>query len=344
MPTRSRGGGADMARAVNADPGRVSPWLRGRAAFRNYQALVDERDTDHPDGALACAIEMLGPAREIPEVTVAHLRRLAATPGIRSGPFDITMGFGCGWDRPGATARVGWDGVWEPAFFALVSQVEASLRATAQLFAAQLPAFAVSADDLAELPTTFAVALVWGCDCGHHVRTCINNACASACCFAPHALRSWDPSQANLRCFVDQAVRGSAELRIRGAAFAESLLYHAWRGDGRVLCRPVEFGRCAGCDAVFESARCPECGPGAVVRRFARQNWLVRSADSGGGHQRVTRWRCGNTGCESLYPQGPWGTARPAARCPACGWVPVGRPATTLVWARTRPDPGGRPL
>ncbi|MDQ6796679.1 MAG: hypothetical protein M3011_01425 [Actinomycetota bacterium] len=82
--------------------------------------------------------------------------------------FDLVLAFGCGWGR--AVVRDG--GRWEVAYPAMINQVGASLVASNRLLANQFPQFALTSDDLLELPGDFAVSLLGSCDCGHHRREC----------------------------------------------------------------------------------------------------------------------------------------------------------------------------
>jgi len=100
------------------------------------------------------------------------------------------------------------------------------------------------------------MSLLGACDCRHHRRDC-RNRCGRGCCFGDHDTRTWDPDSCYLRPFIDQAVRGTAQRRILGGAFAESMLYRAIEAEGRVLCRTVEWGCCEVCGRSFQGQVCP---------------------------------------------------------------------------------------
>jgi len=177
------------------------------------------------------------------------------------------------------------------------------------------------------------MSLTGRCDCRHHVRGCTG--CGRNCCFPDHDLRTWDPYRCHLRPFVDQAVRGTAQRRIMGGAFAASMLFRSLERDGKLLCRTVEWGRCEDCGRVFEGLHCPEPHPHhpGSIRREPRKNQLIRPADGEGGHLPFKRWWC--AACHHLY--GGAGV-RPANTpgCPRCGSAPARR---MTVWARVAPQP-----
>lgn len=182
-----------------------------------------------------------------------------------------------------------------------------------------------------------ALALTGRCDCGHHLRGCTG--CGRGCCFTDHDLRSWDPYRCHLRPFVDQAVRGTAQRRILGGAFAASMLFRALEREGRILCRTVEWGRCDVCGRAFEGLHCPEPHPrqAGSVRREPRKNQLIAPADESGGHLPLQRWWCAE--CQHLYGAAA-ARATAVPDCPRCARRPSRR--MRCGHASPRPGRGGR--
>lgn len=318
---------------------------------RRYVELLErlvELDLVGPDaftGGAAAAFTLLAPpgAGAPPEPAfAAFLDATADLPGNRRNAFDLAIAYGAGWGRdvePGA----GWRGRWEGAVLALVEQIRFSVVATDELLKTNLGLDLLERDEPTSLAAGFAVSLLGRCDCDHHRRGCGGH-CGRGCCFEDHELAHWDPSRVPLRAFVDQAVRGTAQRRVLGAAFAEGLLYRALEPEGRVLCRVVEVSRCTGCDAVFEGPRChsPGCGasPGAPHVRVARRNRLiVPLPQPGGAYVEAQRWECRS--CKNLYGHGRPASLRAGeSRCPQCGWEPAAgrRPHSVSVWQRVGAD------
>jgi len=272
-----------------------------------------------------------------------HRQLAAKAPDPRTmNAFDLMLAFGCGWGR--AVVRDGgpWWGRWEVAYPAMINQVGASLLASNRLLANQFPQFALTSDDLLELPGDFAVSLLGSCDCGHHRREC-QRRCGRECCFAPHDLGSWDPLTCHLRPFVDQAVRGTATGQILGGAFAESLTYRELERQGRILRRRVEFKQCPGCGQLFDEATCPTpgCEPpeGVSVPQMVRPNWLILPEHEGGNYREMVRWVCAV--CSSVYPI-RFDLAAPVVGdpCPVCDWTPPSGtpPRRITLWVRRPPD------
>jgi hypothetical protein len=217
--------------------------------------------------------------------------------------------------------------------------VRFSVTATEDLLRGQLGLDLVEPGEHASLAAGFTVSLLGRCDCDHHRRGC-GGRCERGCCFEDHDLAHWDPARVPMRAFVDQAVRGTAQRRVLGAAFAEGLLYRALEPEGRVLCRVVEVARCSGCGTTFEGPRChaPGCEAeaGAANARVARRNRLiVPLPQPGGAYVEAQRWECRN--CRNLYGHGrPTSLREGDARCPWCGWEPPAgrRPHSVSVWQR----------
>jgi len=271
----------------------------------------------------------LAPTRDEHE---AMLRISAAT---GANVYDLALAWAVGWSplrapRPAVTVRPN-----EHALYALVEQAGASIAVSARMLAETTGLAVVDRDDHGSLAAIFGLSLAGLCDCGHHVRGCTG--CGRGCCFADHDLRTWDPLRCHLRAFVDQAVRGTAQRRILGGAFAEGMLFRALEREGRLLCRTVEWGRCDVCGRAFEGTRCPEPHPqrAGSVRREPHKNQLIAPAADDHGHQPLLRWLC--TECHHLF--GAAGSHDPeAARCPRCSRRADRR---MTVWARVSPS---RPL
>jgi len=315
-----------------SDAGSRSDAYRFLAHLRDHRLISDD-----PLHQLAAAIVALAPVRRPAEPPAEIWERLVSLlHGSRSSALDLAVAVGCGWRRPPGAVGDGWSGRWSRAVAELVVNVRHSLAAANPGLATVVPAAAVDDDDLMELPSLFAMNLLRGCDCGHHVRGCAGR--EHGCCYPPHALDSWDPSQCTLRAFIDQAVRGSARTGLQGGAFAESMLYRVLEAEGRLLRRRVEFCRCGSCGTMFEGAACtkPDCETPrtAATERVARANWLVTAAHEGGDHVEAVRWICG--GCGNLIARHQ---AR-SASCPKCQWQPEPgvRPTSVTVWVRLAPE------
>lgn len=337
--------------------GRPGPAQLGREAHGNLAEFTDHCTSGDPSEVTdvtlsAIAMVFFGPAGTPPSevwdgYVAAHRELTLRRPKRRAlNPFDLMLAFGCGWRRDVELGRGPWWGRWEVAYAAMIFQVEASLVASGRLLANQFPQFALTSDDLSELPGDFAVSLLGSCDCGHQRRDG-QPASDKACSYEPHDIGSWDPLKCHLRPFVDQAVRGTATNQIRGGAFAESLIYRDLERQGRILRRRAEFKECPGCGELFDETSCPTPGcPGAgevTVKRVARANWLILPAHQGGDYQEVVRWVCGR--CSGLYPMRlTREAAMPAGPCPVCSWTPDEgtQPRRITVWVRVpRPAPTG---
>jgi hypothetical protein len=253
--------------------------------------------------------------------TSADVRRRPST-------FDLALAYACGWRGPGALRLGRPGGIGETAVLGLLEQVRASVFASARLLYEQTGLDLVSRDDRLSLPGALTMSLLGACDCRHHRRDC-GNRCGRDCCFPDHDIRTWDPDSCHLRPFIDQAVRGTAQRRILGGAFAESMLYRTIEAEGRVLCRTVEWGCCEVCGHSFEGQVCPNphaSAATAAVRRVPRKNQIIVPAiGAGAGHVPLDRWWCRD--CDHLY-----GVARRRqvqSACPRCGRPPS---ACKAVW------------
>lgn len=327
---------------------RIGPQTSWHRRYVELVERVAEAGLAVPDafvGGAAAAFTLFAPphVREAPDASFdAFLAATADLPANRRNPFDLVLAWGAGWGRE-VTPGPDWEGRWEGAVLALVEQARFSILASDELLRNQLGLDLLEHDELASLASSFAVSLLGRCDCDHHRRGC-GGSCGRSCCFEDHDLSRWDPARVPLRAFVDQAVRGTAQRRVLGAAFAEGLLYRALEPEGRVLCRVVEVSRCASCDATFEGSRChtPGCEAeaGAAHARVARRNRLiVPLPQPGGAYVEAQRWECRS--CKHLYGHGRPSSLRDGeARCPRCGWEPADgrRPHSVSVWQRVGAD------
>ena len=282
-------------------------------------------------------LALLGPGGRgpAPPPAIEDLVR-AALVTTDENPADLAVAVGAGWGRD-ATGH-GWDGRWPSAVGEVVRMVRSSLVAINRALTSSVPRAALDVDDLVELPSLFAMALLGACDCDHHVRGC-GRRCGRDCCYPDHDLRRWDPAVCHLRAFVDQAVTGSARGVLQGGAFAESLLYRALAREGRAVRRKVEFCRCSGCGTLYEGSACPNehCRrrrDDATVR-VKRVNWLVTPAVEGGDHDEVVRCVC--AACGNLFHRGD------PVRCPACLWRPGSGESVASVTVWTRVPQGATP-
>ena len=244
----------------------------------------------------------------------------AARSPIGPNPYDLAVAWAGGW-RPGPAVRErGSRPVGELAVLAVIEQVTASLHATIRMLELQTGLVTVERDEIGSVAAAMGMSLLGACDCDHHVRGC-RGTCGRGCCYGDHDLRNWDPRHCHLRPFIDQAVRGSAQRRIIGGAFATSMLYRTLEAEGRLLCRTVEWGRCDVCGRSFEGTTCPAAHPrtAATVLREPRKNQIIVPArSSGSGHVPIQRWWCLN--CHHLYGAAGERSA-PVAPCPRCGAI-----------------------
>ncbi|MGE0880486.1 MAG: hypothetical protein AB7L13_21725 [Acidimicrobiia bacterium] len=295
-------------------------------------------DADDRAGLAMAAALVLSPGGEPPTELAEALVEITATYADEN-PVDLAAAFGCGWQRGIDRTAGGWYARWDGAIDYMVGQVASSVQATATILANQLPQFALSDDDIEELPDYFAVAIVFACDCGYHQRTC-RQRCGGGCCSVDHALTHWNPKRCHLRAFVDQAVRGTARPQILGGAFADSMLYKSLERDGRILRRFVEAKQCPTCETLYEASQCeqPGCGPvdDDAVLHVAVPNRLILPEHEGGNYREVVRWVCGDPQCRNLFEQRVRRHQLVLGDgCPRCGWQPGAKaPATKTLWVR----------
>ncbi len=270
--------------------------------------------------------------------------------------LDLALAWGCGWRRQVAPEH-GWHARWPAAVLALSAMVAGSVNQTARSLTGHVPSLAeaLRAGGDRELERrvesySYAIALelaTGACRCGHGSRS--GHAPAGSCGRAEHRLAGWRPDVCRLRAFVASAVRGTAQLPVRGGAFAVSMLSRLLLEDQLLRVDLAEFRVCHACNAgairravteqrrldistvehgLYELGRCPTCEMPADPRRTyraARKNWLIVPADWGGHHQPVCRYRC--QGCGNLF-----GSER--ERCPLCDRQVRHRHRLTFVWVR----------
>lgn len=305
-------------------------WEHQHESYLRYlDALVgerlDSRDTPAPVERLARALVYF--TDRYPTTTELGAM-LAVHEATGANVYDLALAWGIGWNPMRGPRRARITPPSDIALFALVEQAGAAVAATVRLLTERAGLAVVDREEVSSLAAVFALSLTGRCDCGHHVRGCTG--CGRNCCFPDHDLRTWDPERCHLRPFVDQAVRGTAQRRIMGGAFAAGMLFRALEREGKLLCRTVEWGRCEDCGRAFEGLRCPEPHPHrpGSIRREPRKNQLVRPADGAGGHLPLQRWWC--SGCHHLY--GAAGPKRDGVdACPRCAGAPERR---MTVWAR----------
>ncbi len=259
----------------------------------------------------------------------------AAVAGVRGpNPYDVALAWATGWRGDGVRRQFTPGYVGELAVLALIEQVHASLQTSIRLLGERTGLAVVAAEETASLAASMGMSLLGVCDCGHHLRGC--DGCGSSCCYPDHDLRTWDPDVCHLRPFVDQAVRGTAQRRILGGAFATGMLFRLLEREGRLLCRTVEWGCCEICGRSFEGVRCPE--PHATlprsIRREPRKNQLILPPLGNAGHVPMQRWWCAP--CRHLFGAAGGAGRHRTAECPRCG-----APATAskAVWTLTPAQP-----
>jgi hypothetical protein len=336
LPPVARTIGNEMTGLTEIVNARKRTRAESASAFATEAAangLIDATDRWHVAMAAAC---WLGPSCTPPESVLDELRAQIVGSRERSeDPVNVAIAFGAGWRRTlGASP---WDREWERSIFALADEFMRSTRSTTAKLGNLVRDFCFDRHETIEFAHLFAVEFVRGCGCGRHRRSC-NRSDDHACCIDEHTLRAWDPSVAHLGAWIDQAVRGLAGKELRGAAFADGMLYAELHREGRLQRASVEALMCGECATVFEASRCPTTGCAGTARAAHRRvvlvNRLVVPRNCGGRYVVRKRWVCGNHACGSLYP----GVTRrdsiePVRSCPACGWMPEGgRPQTRTVW------------
>ncbi|GEM_PF-5512427 len=302
-------------------------YLRYLDAFAGGQ--LDGVDTARPDVLLARAVVYFSDRYPTGE---EHREMLTIHSVIGTNLYDLALAWAVGWNPLRAPRPAVHVASTEPALYALIEQAASSIAVSARLLSERAGLAVVEREEHGSLAAMFGMSLTGRCDCGHHVRGCTG--CGRTCCFADHDLRTWDPYRCHFRPFVDQAVRGTAQRRIMGGAFAASMLFRALEREGKLLCRTVEWGRCDVCDRAFEGLHCPEPHPRQTgpVRREPRKNQLIQPATADGGHLPLQRWWCAE--CHHLF--GAAGARETdVASCPRCERRPNRR---MTVWARITPS------
>ena len=139
---------------------------------------------------------------------------------------------------------------------------------------------------------------------------------------------------AHLSAYVDQAVRGLAGSTIKGAAFAQGMLYRELQHGARMHRAVIEGYECGNCGAVREDGTCATHGlivASTHTKRVPIVNRLVVPVTAGGSYVTCQRLVCGSPDCGSLYP------LRTDQRCPRCDWMPPPgtRAHSKQVWIRS---------
>ncbi len=305
-------------------------------------------DSPRPDDRFreACAAAVtFGPRGSMPSAI-----RDALHDAVRAGssrdenPEYLALAFGCGWRR--ALGASPWEQRWEGAILALVDEFERSVRITIAMLSGLVPDIVVDRDEQRAFAELLAVQFAAGCRCGRHRRSCPgrddHGRDDHGCCIERHRLDAWDPTVAHLAAYIDQAVRGIAGRTLRGAAFADGMLYAQLAREGRVRRATVEARVCGRCGTRVEVGMCrdPRCASETLPPRCVAQvNRLVVPQAAGGCFRPIDRWRCGDPDCASLFPRSF------VARCTRCGWEPEPgcRPRVRTVWVASgracAPDP-----
>ncbi len=296
-------------------------------------------------GRTQAAVAFLAPLSSgpIPTEIVAVVQQAVERTAPRDeAPVNVAVAVGAGWGRvidPGR--RCQWQGVWDHALSALADDFARSLHFSVAMLSRLVPTVQLDATEIRSLADMFAMEFALGCRCGRHRRVC-DDPSGHRCCVSQHRLDCWDPSVAHLSAYIDQAVRGLAGNTIKGAAFADGMLYGELKRAGRVRRAFVEAFECPMCAHRADrptcgSPGCPGPQPGIRWRRIALPNRLVSSVDVGGDHRPERRYLCGAIDCDEIYPifDGP--------DCPRCHWSPAtGHPATRQVWVRANQRGPGR--
>ncbi len=289
------------------------------------------------------AVAWLGPTTvpADPHATDALIEQASRdTEPRHESPVNVAVALGVGWHRSFDPAAQGkWDGLWERAVFAVADEFQRSLQFTTSLLGRLVGDVHIDRSEQRSLAELFAIEFVRGCRCGRHRRSCLDPG-GHRCCIAQHAIANWDPALAHLSAYVDQAVRGLAESTIRGAAFAEGMLFAELKRTDRLRRANVEGFECGGCGERSESPKCfgARCTRHpAEMRRVLLMNRLVVPVESGGSHTAERRYVCG--ACSAIFP------IRDPVGCPECDWIPAPgtSPASRQVWVRrSNTDRGGR--
>lgn len=314
---------------------------RERSGARTANAFLDEvmREglvgADREEQVLAAVIWLgpnLDPGSFLDPLVAAATARTAAR---GESPVNVAVALGSGWGRElRRDLSPSWDGPWERAIFAIADDFQRSLQFTASLLVRLVPRVHIDRREQRSFAELFALEFTLGCRCGRHRRIC-GDPSDHGCCISQHSIAAWDPSVAHLSAYVDQAVRGLAGNTIRGAAFADGLLFAELRRAQRVRRVNVEGYECSECLTISEipacaNTRCPGPTSWARCRRLVLSNRIVAPVDSGGDYDMGRRRVCGDPACRSLY------LLRDDPSCPRCQWCPQpgARPASRQVWTR----------
>jgi hypothetical protein len=310
------------------------------AAYLAGLRMLAGSESDRSSAALLAALA-LGPRTAIPGDLgpVGPLLDVAGRTEV--DVVDLAVAWGCGWGRVVSPGHA-WRGRWDAALLSLCSLTERSVARTLRWLA----------DNISGLGTTLRAA---GPD-EHRCRlvTYANQIAMELSLGAPAgkparpALVNWRPDDCRFSAFVANAVRGSAQLPLRGGAFAASMLAALLREDHLLRVDVAEFSVCHACNpelivqaprrrgielstvrrGLHDLARCPDCGAPphpAHTYRLARKNWLIVPADWGGRYEAVHRHRC--PGCGNLFPAGH-------ERCPLCLCPASPGRRLTSLWLR----------
>lgn len=301
----------------------------GGGLLEHFGRFVEWAEARRPgDDDLTRALAYFAGRERVPDADELSALRLVALTEPHPHPYDLAVAWASGWrGQTGPTPFVRGQ-VSERAVLALVEQVESAVRVSVRLLSLQIGLTVVEPDEIVSMASVIAMSLLGACNCGHHLRGC-GGSCGRSCCYPDHDLRTWDPGQCHLRPFIDQAVRGTAQRRILGGAFACSMMFRLLQAEGRLLCRTVEWGHCEICERLFEGSRCPapHRPSTSAVRREPRKNQIIVPASSNAvGHVPMQRWWCAP--CRHLHGSASDGYRR-AASCPRCGSIST---STKAVW------------
>lgn len=144
------------------------------------------------------------------------------------------------------------------------------------------------------------------CVCGHHTAQAHPRRHPQcSCCQRAHRLSNWDPTAQPIGVFVAEAVRGLAQMPVKGDALSRSMLFAPMsQALGGLAIGHVEFLRCGNirerrvCDRLYERGlgpadNCPECGEPddpAHNRRELRRNLII--VPTAAGYRQVVRVVC----------------------------------------------------
>ena len=306
-----------------------------------------------PDLAIAVAIVGLGMGNTqelTPELWQACQEAVLAVPfeedlDWQEQCLQRVTAVGCGWKRPIDPSSSPWERRWYGAIIALRKRIEDSIQQTMKLlqsvFIRERSLLHLSRAQKRSYAGLMVLELIQArCSCDSHKKGCQGKC---DCCRDEHLLANWEPDVCSLQAFIAQAVRGTAEDRLRSGAFASSMLYPRLQEDVGITLGNVEFKVCAVCYEeeiatavkeekelkikdlkLFEANKCPDCDtpadPNSTYYK-ARKNWFLLPYDMGGAYELVKRWRC--TGDKNLFHI-------TRSHCPLCNKERSQR--STAVW------------